>query len=54
MRAILSAIAGETGFRPAAATELGVARARDGVPLSIVTAAGKPFCRNVTLVCEEV
>jgi hypothetical protein len=39
---------------PTARTGPGVARARDGGPLSIVMEAGKLLSRNVTLVCEEV
>jgi len=46
--------AGETAFDPTAATELGIARARDGGTAVDCDGGGKLLCRNVTLVCEEV
>ena len=54
MLAILSMIAGETGFGPTARTELGVARARGGETAVDCDGGGKLLCRNVTLVCEEI
>ena len=58
MLAILSVIAGETGFGSTARTELGVARARDGDRDGDTAVdcdgGGKLLCSNVTLVCEEI